>query len=63
MLAPVAVAYLAVRASRGEGTFSTDGAGHAALLASSGVVTVIPLLLFAGAAPQALGERLVSANE
>lgn len=58
MLAPVAVGYLAVQASRGIGTFTTHGAGHAALLASTGVVTVIPLLLFAGSAPRIALSRL-----
>jgi chloramphenicol-sensitive protein RarD len=35
---------------RGEGTFAAAGAGHALLLASSGVATAVPLLLFAAAA-------------
>jgi len=58
ILAPIAAGYLAVQASRGVGTFTTHGAGHAALLASTGVVTVIPLLLFAGAAPRIALSRL-----
>jgi chloramphenicol-sensitive protein RarD len=58
VLAPVAAGYLAIAAARGSGTFTTDGAGHALLLASSGVVTVIPLLLFAGAAPRITLSRL-----
>ncbi|HVS68755.1 MAG TPA: EamA family transporter RarD [Mycobacteriales bacterium] len=58
VLVPLAAAYLIVMAARGEGTFTTHGAGHAALLASSGVVTVVPLLLFAGAAPRIALSRL-----
>jgi chloramphenicol-sensitive protein RarD len=58
VLAPVAAVYLAVHAARGEGTFTTDGAGHALLLAATGIVTVIPLLLFAGAAPRIALSRL-----
>jgi chloramphenicol-sensitive protein RarD len=58
VLVPVAAGYLAVTAAGGGGTFTTHGADHAALLASSGVVTVIPLLLFAGAAPRIELSRL-----
>ena len=47
VLLPVAAVYVAVI---GGGTFATEGAGHAALLALSGVVTAIPLLLFGAAA-------------
>jgi chloramphenicol-sensitive protein RarD len=58
VLAPVAAVYLVISAVHGDGTFTTHGAGHAALLASSGIVTVIPLLLFAGAAPRIALSRL-----
>jgi chloramphenicol-sensitive protein RarD len=58
VLVPVAAGYLAVTAAGGDGTFTSHGADHAALLASSGVVTVIPLLLFAGAAPRIELSRL-----
>ncbi|HVX69234.1 MAG TPA: EamA family transporter RarD [Mycobacteriales bacterium] len=58
VLAPVAAVYLAVSAAHGDGTFTTDGAGHAMLLASTGIVTVVPLLLFAGAAPRIALSRL-----
>jgi chloramphenicol-sensitive protein RarD len=51
VLAPIAIGYLAIEGARGGSTFVTHGAGHAALLASSGVVTMVPLLLFAAAAP------------
>ena len=47
VLLPVAAVYVAVI---GGGTFATEGVGHAALLALSGVVTAIPLLLFGAAA-------------
>jgi chloramphenicol-sensitive protein RarD len=47
---PVAAVYLAVLALSGHGTFTTEGPGHAALLATTGVVTVVPLLLFGAAA-------------
>lgn len=58
VLAPLAAAYLLTQGARGVGTFSTHGAAHAVLLASSGVVTVVPLLLFAGAAPRIALSRL-----
>ena len=47
VLLPVAAVYVAVL---GGGTFATEGVGHGALLALSGVVTAIPLLLFGAAA-------------
>jgi chloramphenicol-sensitive protein RarD len=50
VLLPVAAAYVAVLGITGTGTFGTAGVGHAALLALSGLVTAVPLLLFAGAA-------------
>ena len=46
---PAAVV-LAVAHSAGNGTFGNAGTGHALLLASSGVATAVPLLLFAAAA-------------
>jgi chloramphenicol-sensitive protein RarD len=51
VLAPLAIGYLAYEGAQGSSTFATHGAGHGALLASSGVVTMVPLLLFAAAAP------------
>ncbi|HEX3900027.1 MAG TPA: EamA family transporter RarD [Mycobacteriales bacterium] len=51
VLAPLALGYLAIEGAHGHSTFATHGAGHGALLASSGVVTMVPLLLFAAAAP------------
>jgi chloramphenicol-sensitive protein RarD len=41
---------LAVLHGHGEGTFANAGAGHALLLASTGIATAVPLLLFAAAA-------------
>ena len=58
VLAPIAVGYLAVEGAQGASTFATHGGGHAALLASSGVVTMVPLLLFAAAAPRVPLSRL-----
>lgn len=50
ILVPLAVAYLAFTASTGSLSLVADGGGHAALLASSGLVTAIPLLMFGAAA-------------
>lgn len=45
-----AVGYLLWLSSRGESTFATEGAGHGALLAATGVVTALPLVCFGAAA-------------
>jgi chloramphenicol-sensitive protein RarD len=58
VLSPFAIGYLAYQGAQGNSTFATHGGGHAALLASSGVVTMIPLLLFAAAAPLVALSRL-----
>ncbi|MFI8590254.1 MULTISPECIES: EamA family transporter RarD [Dietzia] len=50
VITPFALALLVWLGATGAGTFTTEGAGHAALLAMSGLVTVVPLLLFAVAA-------------
>jgi len=50
LAAPFALGYLAVLQSSGAGTFAGHGAAHVVLLVSSGVLTAIPLLLFAAAA-------------
>ncbi|MDT5069869.1 MAG: chloramphenicol-sensitive protein RarD, partial [Mycobacterium sp.] len=47
---PIAVAFLVVLQVVGDATFTNHGAAHAALLISSGVLTALPLLLFAAAA-------------
>jgi chloramphenicol-sensitive protein RarD len=49
-LAPLALGYLLVLSAHGDGHFTTDGVGHALLLASAGVVTAVPLLCFGAAA-------------
>jgi len=50
LLAPVALGYLAWLASKGENTFFAHGTIHSLWLASAGVVTAIPLLMFGAAA-------------
>ncbi|URM90118.1 EamA family transporter RarD [Streptomyces sp. MRC013] len=45
-----AVGYLVWLGARGSATFGTAGAGHMALLASSGLVTAVPLVCFGAAA-------------
>ncbi|MCX4730220.1 EamA family transporter RarD [Streptomyces sp. NBC_01363] len=45
-----ALGYLLWLGARGESTFASGGAGHAALLASAGLVTAVPLILFGAAA-------------
>jgi chloramphenicol-sensitive protein RarD len=42
-----ALVYLAVLWAQGSGTFAHEGAGHALLLAASGPITAVPLVLFA----------------
>jgi chloramphenicol-sensitive protein RarD len=50
VLAPVAAVYLLVLGAQGTGTFASAGTGHALLLVSSGIVTVVPLLMFGASA-------------
>jgi chloramphenicol-sensitive protein RarD len=50
VLTPVAIGYLVWLGLDGGSTFTSHGADHTVLLMSSGAVTAIPLLLFAGAA-------------
>jgi chloramphenicol-sensitive protein RarD len=45
-----ALAYLAWLSSTGDGTFTTEGPGHAALIMAGGVATAVPLMLFGAAA-------------
>jgi chloramphenicol-sensitive protein RarD len=45
-----AVAYLLWLGATGGGTFTSEGGGHAALLALGGVCTAVPLMLFGAAA-------------
>jgi chloramphenicol-sensitive protein RarD len=50
LLTPLAAAYLAYLLSRGDSAWSTEGVSMMLLLASTGVVTIIPLLLFSASA-------------
>ena len=50
ILSPIALVALIYLANTGQTTFGSEGVGHALWLASSGVATAIPLLLFAAAA-------------
>jgi chloramphenicol-sensitive protein RarD len=50
LLALPALAYLVWLGAAGRGTFTAEGAGHAALLAAGGVATAVPLMLFGVAA-------------
>jgi len=50
VLAPFAAAYVGWLVVSGQSTFGTDGAGHAVLLATTGIVTAIPLICFGAAA-------------
>lgn len=50
VLALPALGYIAVLMARGQSTFGHVSAGHTALLVLAGIITAIPLLLFAGAA-------------
>lgn len=45
-----ALGYLVWLGTRGDSTFLSGGAGHAALLAATGLVTAVPLVLFGAAA-------------
>ncbi|WP_445024708.1 EamA family transporter RarD [Streptomyces sp. SAS_270] len=45
-----ALSYLLWLGSKGEATFAAQGGGHAALLASTGLVTALPLVCFGAAA-------------
>jgi chloramphenicol-sensitive protein RarD len=49
-LAPLSLAYLVWLSATGAGTLTTSDPAHAVLLASSGLVTAVPLLLFSSAA-------------
>ncbi|GAB3588241.1 EamA family transporter RarD [Calidifontibacter terrae] len=50
VLFPIAIAALIWLSATGRTTFTDNGAGHSIWLASSGIATAIPLLLFAAAA-------------
>ncbi len=50
LITPFAAAYLAWLSVTGASNFASHGAGHALLLASSGIVTAVPLICFGAAA-------------
>ena len=50
VLAPIALAYIAWLVATGASTFTVGGPTHSLLVASSGILTAIPLLLFGAAA-------------
>lgn len=50
LLAPFAIAFVLVLASRGDSTFGNEGWGHLVLLVGAGLVTAVPLVLFGAAA-------------
>jgi chloramphenicol-sensitive protein RarD len=50
LLLPFAAAYVAWLVATGASTFGAVGAGHALLVTTTGIVTVIPLLCFGAAA-------------
>jgi len=50
VLAPIALVILVWLGTRGQTTFTVDSPSHPLLLASAGLVTAVPLLLFAAAA-------------
>jgi len=50
VLAPLSIGYLGWLQLSGGSTFTDHGAGHAALLLTTGLVTALPLLLFGAAA-------------
>jgi chloramphenicol-sensitive protein RarD len=50
VLALPALVYLATLTAQGRSTFGSDGVGHTALLILAGLVTAVPLMLFAAAA-------------
>jgi chloramphenicol-sensitive protein RarD len=50
LLSPLAAAYLVWLVTHGESSFASEGAGHALLLMSAGLVTAVPLLCFGAAA-------------
>lgn len=50
VLLPVAAAYVLLLGVNGSATFGSEGLGHAGLLALSGIITAVPLLLFGAAA-------------
>jgi chloramphenicol-sensitive protein RarD len=58
VLTPLALVFLVVVAATGDSHFTNRGPGHAVLLMTTGVVTIAPLLAFAGAASRVPLNRL-----
>ncbi|MBA2638925.1 MAG: EamA family transporter RarD [Nocardioidaceae bacterium] len=52
VVAPLALGYVGWLQATGVGTLASAGLGHLALLAGTGLVTALPLLLFGAAAPR-----------
>ena len=50
VISPVALGYLLWLATSGQGSFTTEGPAHVALLVSAGLVTAVPLICFSAAA-------------
>ena len=50
VLTPIALGYLIVLGQNGQGHFTSEGLGHGALLATTGLVTAVPLICFGAAA-------------
>jgi chloramphenicol-sensitive protein RarD len=50
VIAPFAAAYVAWLVTTGASTFGTEGAGHALLFTTTGIITAVPLMLFGAAA-------------
>jgi chloramphenicol-sensitive protein RarD len=50
VLFPIALGYLVWLSADGSATFASDGAGHALLLTSTGLITAVPLICFGAAA-------------
>ena len=46
-MSPLAVGYILWLETSGQGTFASEGIGHALLLVSAGLITALPLLCFA----------------
>ncbi|UFN43583.1 EamA family transporter RarD [Nocardioides okcheonensis] len=50
VMAPVALAYVALLAETGRSNFGSHGLGHALLITTTGIITAVPLMLFGAAA-------------
>ena len=50
VISPLALVYVVFLTATGAGTFGSEGMGHIALMVGTGLITVLPLLCFGGAA-------------